>query len=489
MSLVGSQSSHEGSPLKASIHPSVTDLRVRLDEGTTTAAQLAEAACAAAEAAPGVFITVDRAGARCSAVDADTRRHSGQSRGELDGIPIAVKDVIDTAGLRTTMASLHFKDNVPPEDAKVVHQLRAAGATIIGKANCHEVSLGIRGDAGAFGVVRNPHDASRIAGGSSSGSAAAVARGIVPVAVGTDTAGSVRVPAALCGVTGFKPTFGLIETEGVYPLARSFDTIGYFGSSVQDIQTALRATGILPQATPVDRRAGAVDAHDLLSIRFAGLEDLRAVVTEPAAGLPYDAVMAYLSAERWTLFTVDGAAVDFGGIYATIRSHEAYRVHRELLATAPEKYQRPTLESLQAGAKITDDQVRVATELAARAQQVFLESCKHTDILISPTVPVLAPPLEGPQQVSAEQLMSLCVPWNVLGWPALTLPYHVPGVSLPQSVQLIGKPGDDALVLRAGELVARLIEDIQGMLHLQDGDGPGQVLGSGEPSRDVRSLH
>jgi aspartyl-tRNA(Asn)/glutamyl-tRNA(Gln) amidotransferase subunit A len=460
--------------MNAATHPSVADLRVRLAEGTTTASHLAETACAAAEAAPGVFITVDRDGARRSAAEADTRHHSGHPRGELDGIPVAVKDVIDTAGLRTTMASLQFKDNIPPENAKVVQQLHAAGATIIGKANCHEVSLGIRGDAGAFGVVGNPHDPSRVAGGSSSGSAAAVARGIVPVAVGTDTAGSVRVPAALCGVTGFKATYGLIETQGIYPLAPSFDTIGYFGTTVQDIQATLRATGILPQATSVDGTSDELDENDLASIRFAGLEDLRTVVTDPAVGLPYDAVMAHLSAEKWMLPTVDGAAVNFGGIYAVIRSYEAYQVHRELLATAPEKYQRPTLEKLLAGAHITDDQVWVATELAVRSRQVFLEACDHTDILISPTVPALAPPLEGSQQVPAEQLMSLCVPWNVLGWPALSLPYRVPGVSLPQSVQLIGKPGKDALVLRAGELVARLIEDIQGTSHLQDVDGPRQ---------------
>lgn len=458
--------------MNSAIHPSVTDLGVHLAEGTTTAEQLAEAACGAAEAAPDVFITVDRDGARRSAVEADIRRHSGHSRGELDGIPVAVKDVIDTAGLRTTMASLQFQDNIPPEDAKVVHQLRAAGATIIGKANCHEVSLGIQGDTGAFGVARNPYDPSRIAGGSSSGSAVAVARGIVPVAVGTDTAGSVRIPAALCGVTGFKPTFGLIETQGVFPLAPSFDTIGYFGTTVQDIQAALRATGTLPQTTSVDGLTEAIDGNGLNSIRFAGLEDLRAMVTEPAAGLPYDAVMAHLSAERWMLPTVDGTAVDFGGIYAVVRSREAYQVHRELLATAPEKYQRSTLDRLLTGANITDDQVQVATDRALRAQQVFLEACEHTDILISPTVPVLAPALACSQQVPAEQLMSLCVPWNVLGWPALSLSYRVPGVSLPQSVQLIGKPGNDALVLRAGELVAGLIEHLQGASHRQGDDDP-----------------
>lgn len=262
--------------------------------GTTSAVHLAETDCAAAEAAENVFITVDHDGARRSAAAADGRHRSQQVRGRLDGIPVAVKDVIDTAGLRTTMASLHFRENVPLENATVVDQLTSAGAVVVGKSNCHEVSLGIRGDAGAFGVVRNPHDPSRVAGGSSSGSAAAVARGIVAVAVGTDTAGSIRVPAALCGVTGFKPTFGLIDTEGAFPLAPSFDTIGYFGSSVQDIQTVLEATGVLPSTNPTERRSNELNDNLLTSIRFTGLEDLRSLVTDAAAGAPYDAVMAHL---------------------------------------------------------------------------------------------------------------------------------------------------------------------------------------------------
>lgn len=446
--------------MKASAHPSVAELRIRLAAGTTTAAHLAGAACAAAEATQDVFITVDHDGALLSAAAADAR-HDGELRSRLDGIPVAVKDVIDTAGLRTTMASLHFRDNVPQDDATVVDQLRAAGATIVGKANCHEVSLGIRGDAGAFGVVCNPHDPNRVAGGSSSGSAAAVARGIVPVAVGTDTGGSVRVPAALCGVTGFKPTFGLIDTKGAYPLAPSFDTIGYFGTTVQDIQDALGATGVLPATNSAVGPSDGLDQRELASIRFAGLEELRAAVADPDAGLPYDAVMAHLSAESRMQPVVDEAAVDFAAIYAVIRSREAYQVHQKLLVSAPEKYQGSTLRKLMAGASITDDQVLAANELMVRARQVYLDTFEHTDVLICPTVPLLAPTFEDSQQATAEQLMSLCVPWNVLGWPALSLPYRVPGVSLPQSVQLIGKPGEDALVLRAGELIARMIEDIQ----------------------------
>lgn len=440
---------------------SIADLGVHLAAGTTTAARLAGSSCAAAAAAGDVFITVDWDGARNSACDADIRRHSGLSRGELDGIPIAVKDVIDTAGLRTTMASLQFQDNVPQSDAWVVRRLRASGATVIGKTNCHEVSLGIRGDAGAFGVVGNPHDPSRIAGGSSSGSAAAVARGIVPVAVGTDTAGSVRVPAALCGVVGFKPTFGLIPTHGTYPLAPSFDTIGYLGTSVADIQATLRTTGSLSQAPEQDRDTGEVDRCDLAAIRFAGLEDLRAAVTENAAGIPYDTVTAHLAVERQILPVVNGSPADFVDIYGVIRSHESYQIHRQLLTTAPGQYQPVTRDRLMAGAAITEDQVEMAAERVSRIQQAFLEALAHTDILISPTVPVLAPPLRGPSEASSEQLMSLCVPWNVLGWPALSLPYRVAGVSLPQSLQLIGKPGQDALVLRAGKIIQRIIEVLQ----------------------------
>ena len=220
----------------------VSTLGTKFRNGTTTAVEASRTARQAAEASGPVFITVidhDQA-----AQDSDALLAAGTPRSALEGIPVAIKDVIDTADMRTTMGSNVYADHQPDQDAAIVAQLRRAGANIIGKANTHEFSYGIRGDTSAFGVVANPYDDTRISGGSSSGSAAAVAHGLVPVAIGTDTAGSIRVPAALCGVVGFKPTFALLDTDGVFPLARSFDTVGLLGTTVRDILAVLEALGL-----------------------------------------------------------------------------------------------------------------------------------------------------------------------------------------------------------------------------------------------------
>ena len=181
-------------------HETVSTFGTKFRNGTVTATEVSRTARQAAQAAGSVFISVaehDRAAHRSDELFA-----AGTPRSALEGIPVAVKDVIDTADMPTTMGSELFADHTPDEDAAIVTQLRQAGANVIGKANTHEFSYGIRGDTSAFGAVVNPHDHTRISGGSSSGSAAAVAQGIVPIAIGTDTAGSVRVPAALCGVVG-----------------------------------------------------------------------------------------------------------------------------------------------------------------------------------------------------------------------------------------------------------------------------------------------
>lgn len=424
-------------------------LHRHLAEGTTTAARLAEQACAAAEAAGDVFLTVDRPGALQAAERSDARRASGEGRGPLDGIPVALKDVIDVAGLPTTQGSAQFRDWTAAEDAEIVRSLRQAGAVLVGKTNCHEISLGIRGDVGAFGVVPNPVDPARVAGGSSSGSAAAVAQGIVPVAVGTDTAGSVRVPAALCGVVGFKPTRGRISTEGVHLLAPSFDTVGWMATTVQDVRTAMQATGALGEGAPGEgREAGRPECTGL---RWAALADVRAQVQDPVAGVPFDRLTRALDAEHTDLPEVDGEPVDFTALYQAIRSFESYQVHRHWLETTPERYQPATLDRLLAGRDITAAEVARCREQIERIQEQFLQAFAGTDVLISPTVPVVAPLLEEPDTDPARQLLRFTVPWNVLGWPAVSLPYRVAGEALPQSVQLIARPGEDALLLHAAE--------------------------------------
>ncbi len=187
------------------------------------------------------FITVTAESALEEARQSDREIRAGKCRGPLHGIPLALKDIIDTAGVRTMAASHLFEKRVPAEDAFIVKRLKAAGAVLLGKLNLHEFAYGGSGIIGAFGIARNPWDIERITGGSSSGSAAAVAAGLCLGAIGTDTAGSIRLPSAFCGITGFKPTFGLVSAHGVVPLAPSYDHVGPMARTAEDCALMLDA--------------------------------------------------------------------------------------------------------------------------------------------------------------------------------------------------------------------------------------------------------
>ncbi len=187
------------------------------------------------------FITVTAETALEQARQAEAEIMAGRWRGPLHGIPIGLKDLLDTAGVRTTAASNQYRDRVPAEDAGLVRQLKQAGAVIVGKLNLHEFAFGVSGIVSAFGPVKNPWDQERITGGSSSGSAAAVAAGLCIAAIGTDTAGSIRCPSALCGIVGHRPSAGLLSCKGVVPLSTSFDTVGPMTRTVRDAALLLGA--------------------------------------------------------------------------------------------------------------------------------------------------------------------------------------------------------------------------------------------------------
>lgn len=428
-------------------YDSVSTLRPALDSGTATAADLAQRARQAAKATKNTFITIAEPDDAATA-DSDACIQAGSPRSALEGIPIAVKDVINTRGLRTTMGSNLFSDNVPTEDAPLIKQLKNAGAHVIGKTNTHEFSYGIRGDAGAFGVVTNPHDATRVAGGSSSGSASAVAKGIVPLAVGTDTAGSVRVPAALCGVVGFKPTYGLLDTNGIFPLSPSFDTAGFLATSVSDIALTMHAIG-LDNISPDDDDTG--------TLGFSTLADNPILGGCGFADATGQWLTELLETPDILHPTLGGRPIDFMDIYNVVRAREAFLIHEEYVASEPALYQSSTLAKLQAGANISDHEVaRKLASIPAIAEQ-YLQAFGETDILLSSTVPIEAPLLSEKSGSSSDALMSQVIIWNILGWPALSIPYWSPDHSLPLSVQVIGKPGRDADVLRAGMHVQHLL--------------------------------
>ena len=423
-----------------------TDLR----SGRTTAVQLADEACTAAEKTHDLlncFITIDRAGSHAAAIKSDYELTNGYDRGPLHGIPIAIKDVIATGGLRTTMASQHFAEHEPLQDADVVASLRAAGGIIMGKTNCHEFSYGIRGDVGAFGAAVNPYDPEKITGGSSSGSAVAVAAGIVPIALGTDTAGSVRVPAALCGVVGFKPTTGSLSASGIFPLAPSFDTAGILCGSIADTELVWNAVALQGATHFQAARTGPAVAEEI-GVTVGALSDAAAMAGSVEVLDAFSRAVASLEAVGQEIRLVSlNSEYDFAKIYNVIRAAEAYVVHQELLAEAPEAYQPETLERIRAGETLTYSQVANSREEMQRVRSVFLDRFRNFDIFITPTVPILAPDAADNEPSIGPALLSLTVIWNVLGWPAVTIPVHVAGCNLPQSVQLIAKPGMEGILL------------------------------------------
>src|SRR5690606_18345475 len=216
----------------------LADIARSLRSGAETPAGLLAGALESVDPDLNAFVTLDPDGAAAAAERAGEELAAGYDRGPLHGVPVAVKDIIDVAGLPTGMGSAHFDGHVAEADALCVTMLRDAGAVIVGKTGTHEFAYGGTGDVSVNGPVRNPRDRERMPGGSSSGSAAAVAAGTVPLALGTDTGGSVRIPAAFCGIAGFKPPYGAIPTGGVFPLAVSFDHVGVMAATADDCRIA-----------------------------------------------------------------------------------------------------------------------------------------------------------------------------------------------------------------------------------------------------------
>lgn len=427
----------------------------RLRDGGTDPVELTRRSLAAiddSQAVVNAFVTVDRDGALAAAVRARDELARGVDRGPLHGVPVAVKDLVDTAGLVTTMGSRHFDGHVPDADAEVVSRLREAGAIVVGKTTTHEFAYGPTGDRAANGPCANPHDPRRMAGGSSAGSAAAVAAGLVALAVGTDTGGSVRIPAALCGVAGIRPSPLRIPDRGVFPLSWSLDSVGVLAADVAGTAVGWSVLAGAPStmdgadAPPPDAlRIGLPDGFDRLDPAVhSGLTGL--VDRLASAGA------------RMAPVTVPDAE-ELLWLYRTIQSVEAVTVHHDRMTTAPELFDPEVLQRLWAAAEVpARDYARALRRLSeVRASAGAL--LDGVDLLLLPTVPVLAPPLGvrdtdiGAGWTSPrDALLAHTVPFSVLGLPALSLPVPAPG-ALPVGVQLVGAPGADESLLACARTV------------------------------------
>jgi aspartyl-tRNA(Asn)/glutamyl-tRNA(Gln) amidotransferase subunit A len=401
------------------------------------------------------FITVMAESAQAEARTAEEAISQGKWRGPLHGIPIALKDLIDSAGVRTTSASALHKDCVPTEDAEVVRRLRKAGAVIVGKNNLHEFAYGGSSLISHFGDVHNPWDMNRITGGSSGGSAASVPAGMACAAIGTDTAGSIREPASLCGCVGIKPTYGRVSSRGVIPLSTSLDHVGPLASCVEDAAIVLQAVA---GYDPGDITSAEVAVTDYVSILKEGAKGLRVGVPRAYFFDDLDPEVASAMEHALTGIASLGAHIKEVRIEVPtdrkLQAAESYAYHAENVAKRPELYQAETVRRIRTGEKVTAAeymQKRRDLEVARRnIRDVFAE----VDLLVTPTTPLPAPTI-AELRTTAEalrpaelKLLRNTRPFNVWGVPAISVPCGFTQGGLPIGLQIAGPHWREDLVLR-----------------------------------------
>jgi aspartyl-tRNA(Asn)/glutamyl-tRNA(Gln) amidotransferase subunit A len=355
------------------------------------------------------------------------------------GRPVAVKDLLDTAGLTTTYGSAIFAEHVPVTTAESVRRLEAAGYAVAGKTNLHEFAYGISSQNAHFGTVPNPRAPGRLAGGSSGGSAAAIAAGDVELALGTDSGGSIRIPAAWCGIVGFKPTYGLVPTDGCFPLAPSYDHVGPMASTVDGCVELMQA--LVPGfETP------ALDDLGELRVAVAWLEHADRLV----AARVDEAASAFPNATRLELPLPDAAE---NALFA----REVADVHRALFPEHADEYGETVRTKIERCFETTDGEAATALRLRDEYRERCAELLDPFDLLVTPTVGFVAPADDLDEREIRRGTIRLTYPFDVLGRPALALPCGTAEDGLPASVQLVGPLGADGLVLAAARLLASLV--------------------------------
>ncbi|HEX6649857.1 MAG TPA: amidase, partial [Pyrinomonadaceae bacterium] len=383
--------------------------------------------------------------------EAEDEIQSGNWRGPLHGIPIGVKDLIDTAGVKTTCGSALFKDRVPREDAEIVRRLKLAGAVLIGKQNMQEFAYGGTSTSSYFGPVRNPWDVDRIAGGSSGGSAAAVATGMCFGAIGTDTGGSIREPAAFCGIVGLKPTYGRVSTRGVFPLSQSLDHVGPLCRTVMDTALLLQAiAGYDPSDTtsidwPIDSYADALNAQSKLRI---------GIVRHPFFdGLDGEIANAMDDALRQLKdLAADVLEVELPPTPTAVQGPEVYAVHSKYFTESPDLYGHWIQERLKQAASIDTVNYIAARQELDRVRRCIGDVFSKVDLLITPTTPVPPITIEEAMNMSPDPAGELWLrntrPFNVYGLPTISIPCGFTRAGLPIGLQIAGPNFSEASVLR-----------------------------------------
>jgi aspartyl-tRNA(Asn)/glutamyl-tRNA(Gln) amidotransferase subunit A len=352
------------------------------------------------------------------------------------GEPVAVKDLLDTAGLTTTYGSALFADHVPAVSADAVQLLEEAGFAMAGKTNLHEFAYGISSQNDHYGTVPNPVAPGRLAGGSSGGSAAAIAAGDVELALGSDSAGSIRIPAAWCGCVGFKPSHGLVSVEGCFPLAPSYDVVGPMASTVDGCERLMRV--LAPGFEPVE-----LASLEELEVGVAWLDRADPLVRERVA----EAAALFPRRRELDLPLAPANRSDF--------MREVADVHRVLFLGNEELYGDNVRGKIEKCLGVSDAEAAAAERERAEYHERFLEAVGEVDLVVTPTVLLVAPPADADELALRLPATDHTYPFSSLGWPALALPCGPAEDGLPASVQLAAPAGADARVLAAGRLVAR----------------------------------
>jgi len=456
--------------------------------------QLRAGTLSAAELSSACYEVINRLNSEINAyitvINPDESRKAIQTNTALSGIPLAIKDIYQTEGVLTTGGTTFFKDFIPNQDAVTVSKLKAAGAVITGKTNTHEVALGVTGVNPHYGSVRNPWDKIRICGGSSSGSAAAVASGMCLGAMGTDTGGSIRIPASLCGIVGLKPTYGRISVRGIFPLSWNLDHAGPLTKTVEDAAILLQ---VLAGYDELDPASVNFPVDDYLTDLNAGVKGWRVAVLTGDYAWESDPEVLEAVRSAGKVFESLGAQVqpvelnflrDAAMTNSLMTQADGAAFHKERLLEHPLGFGEDVRLRLQTGAAFTSSEYALArrtqTEMRRRMELFFggtsssahgydtllLPSAPFTaptiegsDILLLPATPITAPQIEGSDALQqARRLTRFTAPFNLTGLPALSLPCGFSSTGLPIGLQIVCPAWSEKKLLQAGQAYEQATE-------------------------------
>ena len=408
-----------------------------------------------------VTVTAERALAEARAAEAALAR--GEAASPLLGIPLAYKDLYATRGVRTTAGSALLADWVPERDATCVSRLQQAGMVMLGKLTTHEFAFGIQFPGHRFLPARNPWELDHIPGGSSSGSGAALAAGLTVGALGSDTGGSIRGPAAFCGIVGLKPTYGRVSRAGVVTLSWTLDHTGPMARTVEDCALMLQA---LAGHDPADPASSREPVPDYAAGLGSGVRGLRVGVpreyffhdVKPEVADAFESAMGTLRRLGAEVRDVRIPSIWAAPAFMVIMLTEAFAYHARDLRERPELYGEVLREKLMAGALFTGDEYVQAQRLRARLREDMHRVLDDVDVLATPTTPGTAPAFSAVLDPNFPFARSNMAPFNMAGLPALALPCGFAPGGLPMSLQLAGRPFDEATVLRAGHAYEQATE-------------------------------